>query len=74
MQDFYSGTLSFDGLEVSTMHKRCQTHSFISQGLQGVFFDSNIKETIIGRGLIPVILRDPACPLLSWLMEGYPEN
>ena len=43
-------------------------------GLQGKLFDPNITERVLGVDLNPVILGDPADPLLNWLVKGYPEN
>ena len=44
-----------------------------NQGLQGKLFDPNIKETLLGVEISPVILGYPAYPMLSWLMKAYPE-
>ena len=44
-----------------------------NRGLQGQFFDPNIKETVLDVEIGPVILGDPAYPLLNWLMKAYPE-
>ena len=41
---------------------------------KGHLFDPNIKETVLGVDIAPLILGDPAYPLLDWLMKGYPEN
>ena len=43
-------------------------------GLQGKLFDPNITERVLGVDLNPIILGDPAYPLLNWLVKGYPEN
>ena len=43
-------------------------------GRKGHLFDTNIKETILGVDIGPVIIGDPAYPLLEWLMKAYPEN
>ena len=43
-------------------------------GLQGKLFDPSITERVLGVDLNPVILGDPAYPLLNWLVKGYPEN
>ena len=43
-------------------------------GLQGKLFDPRITERVLGVDLNPVILGDPAYPLLNWLVKGYPEN
>ena len=45
-----------------------------NRGLQRQLFDPNIKETVLGVEIGPVILGDPAYPLLNWLMKAYPEN
>lgn len=34
----------------------------------------DLKKVIIGKEIYPMILGDPAHPLLSWLIKGYPEN
>lgn len=44
------------------------------RGCKGHLFDPNIKETVLGVDIAPLILGDPAYPLLDWLMKGYPEN
>jgi len=33
-----------------------------------------VKEEILGQEVHPVILADPAYPMLNWLLKGYPEN
>ena len=43
-------------------------------GCSGQLFPQDLKVAILGREIHPVILGDPAYPLLSWLMKGYPEN
>ena len=43
-------------------------------GIKGKLFDPTIKETVLGIQSGPVILGDPAYPLLNWLMKAYPEN
>lgn len=45
-----------------------------NRGCNGDLFDPNIKETILGIDIAPVILGDPAYPLLDWLIKAYPEN
>ena len=43
-------------------------------GCSGQLFPPDLKESILGREIQPVILGDPAYPLLTWLIKGYPEN
>ena len=43
-------------------------------GCSGQLFPTDLKAVIIGKQIHPMILGDPAYPLLSWLIEGYPEN
>ena len=33
-----------------------------------------MKEQILGKEIHPVILADPAYPMLNWLLKSYPEN
>ena len=42
-------------------------------GNDGALFP-DIKETILGQEIHPCILRDPAYPLLPWLLKPFPEN
>ena len=37
-------------------------------------FPPDVKEEILGKEINPVILADPAYPMLNWLLKGYPEN
>ena len=43
-------------------------------GCSGQLFPPDLKESILGREIQPVILGDPAYPLLTCLIKGYPEN
>jgi len=43
-------------------------------GCSGQLFPPDLKESIVGREIHPVILGDPAYLLLTWLTKGYPEN
>ena len=45
-----------------------------NRGLDGQLFDATVKTTVLGNEIGPVILGDPAYPLLNWLMKAYPEN
>jgi hypothetical protein len=47
---------------------------FYNLGLKSQLFDGNLKERIIGVNIGPVILGDPAYPLLEWLMKAFTEN
>ena len=42
------------------------------QGNEGKLFPPDLKKEINGEELSPVILADPAYPLLPWLLKGYP--
>ena len=37
-------------------------------------FPPDVKEEILGKETNPVILADPAYPMLNWPLKGYPEN
>ena len=43
-------------------------------GCSGRLFPPDMKEEILGQEIHPVILADPAYPMLNWLLKGYPEN
>ena len=43
-------------------------------GCSGRLFPPDMKEEILGKEIHPVILGDPAYPMLNWLLKGYPEN
>ena len=43
-------------------------------GCSGRLFPPDVKEEILGQEIHPVILGDPAYPMLNWLLKGYPEN
>ena len=43
-------------------------------GCSGRLFPSELKEEILGQEVHPVILADPAYPMLNWLLKAYPEN
>ena len=43
-------------------------------GCSGRLFPPDVKEEILGQEIHPIILGDPAYPMLNWLLKGYPEN
>ena len=45
-----------------------------NRGCNGQRFDPSMKESILGVDMGPLILGDPAYPLLDWLIKAYPEN
>ena len=42
------------------------------QGNEGKLFPTGLSKEINGEEIFPVILADPAYPLLPWLMKGFP--
>lgn len=44
------------------------------KGNEDTLFSSDVSETVQGCDIQPLLLGDPACPLLTWLVKGYREN
>ena len=44
------------------------------KGNEQKLFPSDLTEEINGEDVSPLILADPAYPLLPWLIKGYPQN
>ncbi|XP_028405241.1 putative nuclease HARBI1 [Dendronephthya gigantea] len=59
----------------SVHHARVLSNSQLyNLGVQEKLFERNMNDKICGVGISPVLLGDPAYPLLQWLMKAYPEN
>jgi hypothetical protein len=44
------------------------------KGNENKLFPPDLNEEINGEDVPPLILADPAYPLLPWIMKGYPRN
>lgn len=45
-----------------------------AKGNNNELFSGNCSKQIYGQNINPVLIGDPAYPLMSWLMKPYPEN
>ena len=41
---------------------------------EGKFFPNNLTKEVNGEKIPPFIVADPAYPLLTWVLKGYPNN
>ena len=48
--------------------------AIFAKGRDNCLFSDDLNREICGVEMPPVILADPAYPLLSWVLKGYPRN
>jgi hypothetical protein len=46
--------------------------AIFAKGRDNYLLPDDLNREICGVEMPPVILADPACPLLSWVLKGYP--